>query len=304
MKSSPVISVIICTYNREKFLPNALDSLKNQTADKSIFEIVIVNNNSTDSTEEISLTFQKNNPQLQVVYVVEKNPGLSFARNKGIVTAKSELISFIDDDAIARTDFVDNLLSAFKNYPDFGAIGGKVIPIYESGKEPIWMNPYIQGVVSKVDYGNNTIEFKKKYPAGCNMSFKKGLFDQHGFFNTDLVYRGDDKFVFTNFRKKGVKILYDPNVFVNHYIDGYRTEPKFIDKISKSIGASERLRLQNSGILPNMSKILEYLFKLGVSFGLFISYTFKGQFAKGLYSVRVMWHTILGFLSANKSASL
>ncbi len=298
------LSVIICTYNREKFLPNALESLTKQTENKQKFEIIIVNNNSTDKTEEISLNFIKNNPQLNIFYVIEKNQGLSFARNKGINEAKANLISFIDDDAIARKDYVENIIKSFKNNPNYDAIGGKVIPIYESGTEPVWMNKYIQGVVSKVDYGDKTSEFKKKYPAGCNMAFKKELFTKYGFFNTDLVYRGDDKFVFTNFKANGVKVLYTPNVFVNHYIDGYRTEPKFIDKISKSVGASEKLRLQNKGFLPNLSKIIEYIFKLGASIILLILFTLKGQYPKGYFSVRVMWHTILGFLSAKKSASL
>ncbi len=298
------LSVVICTYNREKFLPDALASLTKQTINNNDFEILIVNNNSTDNTECIALEFQKAHPELNVKYVVEPNPGLSFARNKGIKEASCELISFIDDDAIARQDYVENLIRSFEEHPSYGAIGGKVIPIYEGGVEPVWMNKYIQGVVSKVDYGDKVINFSKKYPAGCNMAFRKHLFDDFGYFNTDLVYRGDDKFVFSNFRKNGVKVLYDPNVFVNHFIDSYRIEPKFIDKISKSVGASERLRLQHEGIFPNVLKMLEFLYKFAASFALAIIYTLKGQYPKGKYSVKVMWHIILGFFKAKTSASL
>ena len=298
------LSVVICTYNRDRFLPDVLKSLTKQNANNEIFEIVIINNNSNDKTEEISLAFQKNNPLLNVTYFIESNPGLSFARNRGIKEAKADLISFIDDDGIAREDYVTNLIESFKKHPEYGAVGGKVIPIYEEGKEPAWMNKYIQGVVSKVDYGDKIIDFDKKYPAGCNMAFRKNLFAKYGGFNTDLVYRGDDKFVFANLREHGVKVIYDPNVFVNHFIDSYRTESKFINKISKSIGASERLRLQNSGFFPNLLKLSEYIFKFGASIALAIVYTLKGQFPKGHYSVKVMWFTIIGYFQAGKSASL
>ena len=298
------LSVVICTYNRDRFLPDVLKSLKKQSAQADVFEIVIINNNSNDKTEEISLAFQKNNPQLNVTYFIESNPGLSFARNRGIKEAKADLISFIDDDGIAREDYVTNLIESFKKHSEYGAIGGKVIPIYEEGEEPAWMNKYIQGVVSKVDYGDKIIDFNKKYPAGCNMAFRKKLFSEFGGFNTDLVYRGDDKFVFANLREHGVKVIYDPNVFVNHFIDSYRTESKFINKISKSIGASERLRLQNSGFMPNLAKLAEYIFKFGASLALAVVYTLKGQFPKGHYSVKVMWFTIIGYFQAGKSASL
>jgi glycosyltransferase involved in cell wall biosynthesis len=298
------ISVIICTYNRDRFLPDALKSLLKQNASPEDFEIVIVNNNSNDKTEEISLNFIEQNPSLNVSYYFEPNPGLSFARNRGIKEAKADLISYIDDDGIAREDYVKNLITAFDNNPEYGAVGGKVIPIYESGEEPAWMNKYIQGVVSKVDYGEKVKDFEKKYPAGCNMAFRKYLFGDFGGFNTDLVYRGDDKFVFHNLKSHGVKVLYEPNIFVNHFIDSYRTEPKFINKISKSIGASEKLRLQDEGFVANLSKLLEYLFKFSASIALLVMYALKGQYPKGQYSVKVMFYTILGYFQAKKSASL
>jgi hypothetical protein len=78
------ISVVICTYNREKYLPICLDHLKNQKAPKDSFEIVIINNNSTDSTDIICRDFIAKNPELNVTYDIEYDPGLSHARNKGI----------------------------------------------------------------------------------------------------------------------------------------------------------------------------------------------------------------------------
>ena len=299
-----MLSVVICTYNREKFLPGALNSLKNQKTDKNQYEIIIVNNNSTDNTEKICKQFQKENQELSILYSVEKNQGLSFARNKGIEVAKGEIISFIDDDAVARNDFVENLIKIFDKYPEYGAIGGKVIPIFPKNQEPVWMSKYIQGIVSKVDYGDKTKTFNKKYPTGCNMAFRKDLFKKHGGFNTDLVYRGDDKYVFYKLKKNNVKILYAPNVFVNHNIDAYRIESKFIDKISKSVGASERLRLQTEPWYKSVCKLLEYIYKFTGAIILFFMFLLKGQPQKGMYCVKVMYHTVLGFFKEKKFAQL
>ncbi len=300
-----MISVVICTYNRDKFLPKALESLAKQSANPKDFEIIIVNNNSTDSTETIIQTFIKNHPELNIHYTIETNQGLSFARNKGIETAKGEIISFMDDDAIARNDFVNQLQHHFQEYPDYSAMGGKVIPIYGNNElEPVWMSKYIQGIVSKVDYGEKTKPFPKKYPAGCNMAFKKEVFTKIGKFNTDLVYRGDDKYIFYQLKEYGLKVLYAPEIFVNHYIDSYRIQPKFIDKISRSIGASERLRLSTEAWYQSVYKFIEYLYKYIGAIILYVMFLFKGQEPKGRYCVKVMHQTIIGYFNGKKSASL
>jgi len=300
-----MVSIVICTYNRDKFLPQALESLTKQSANPEDFEIIIVNNNSTDNTEKISQEFIRNHPELNIYYTVEKNQGLSFARNKGIDTAKGEIISFMDDDAIARHDFVSQLQRHFNAYPDFSAIGGKVIPIYGNNEpEPVWMSKYIQGVVSKVDYGEKVKPFTKKYPAGCNMAFRKEVFTKVGKFNTDLVYRGDDKYIFHQLKNNGLKVLYAPDIFVNHHIDSYRIQPEFIDKISRSIGASERLRLSTEAWYKSVFKFIEYLYKYTGAIILYFLFLFKGQKPKGRYCIKVMHQTIIGYFNGKKSASL
>ena len=78
------LSIIICTYNRDDFISICLESCKNQTIDYNQYEIVLINNNSTDSTEKLCLEFQKDNPSVNFNYYIEKTQGLSAARNRGI----------------------------------------------------------------------------------------------------------------------------------------------------------------------------------------------------------------------------
>ncbi|MEZ4935384.1 MAG: glycosyltransferase [Saprospiraceae bacterium] len=89
--SDLIVSVIICTYNREKFLPDSLDSVAAQQADKNAFELVVVNNNCTDRTDDIVRQFIEKHPDLKVTYVVEMKKDLSsMPATVGILESKRE----------------------------------------------------------------------------------------------------------------------------------------------------------------------------------------------------------------------
>ena len=291
----PELSIIICTYNRDLFLPDALESLRKQNLDPVTFEILVVNNNSNDRTEEICLNFKKKYPDLNFKYFVETSQGLSFARNRGIKESEGKYIAFIDDDAVAENDYAKNILESYKKYPDTDAFGGKVLPIYPDSMEPEWMSKYIQGVVSKVDYGNKAGIFeKKKYPVGCNMIFKKEVFEELGAFNVDLQFRSDDKFIFIKLRKNKKKILYVPNVVVHHNIDASRLTKIFIKKLSHQIGSTERIRLKGH-LLGQILKIGEYKWKFFAALVLAIMFLLKGQIPKAQYIVLIRWNILTGF---------
>lgn len=299
---TPAISIIICTYNRELYLPKCLEHLRLQDCNKEDFEIVIVNNNSPDNTESICLEFIEKNTELNVTYVVESQAGLSFARNKGIEVSKGKVLCFIDDDGFAIPEYVSIVkkYSEASEYLDIISFGGKVIPCYNEGKEPNWLSKYIDGLVSKVDLGDKVKPFDNKYPAGCNMVFRREFFEQHGGFNTDLHTRGDDKFVFDKLKRSGHRTLYIPSLVVRHFIDDYRLEKKFIVRLSKIIGQSEFIRLKNGSFTPKLLKLCEYVFKYFASLVIAVAFVFFGQFSKAKYIILVRWNVIQGYLRPNK----
>jgi glycosyltransferase involved in cell wall biosynthesis len=295
-------SIIICTYNREAYLPKCLEHLRLQTADRNSFEIVLINNNSSDNTDAICKAFQQNNPELNITYVIETTPGLSAARNCGIENSKGEILCFIDDDGFAVAEYVSIIQDFAENpkYQDFISFGGKVIPCYNEGKEPLWLSKYIDGVVSKVDLGEKIKDFDRKYPAGCNMIFRRKFFEDYGGFNADLHTRGDDKFVFDKLKKAGLKTLYIPQLKVEHFIDDYRLEASFIKRLSKIIGQSEAIRLRNESFLQKLIKFGEYLFKFGAACMLAIGFLFQGAVAKSKFILMVRWYVIIGFFIKSK----
>lgn len=114
MTPTKQISVIICTYNRALYLTEALDSLYHQTLPKTSFEVIVVNNNSTDNTEDICHSYIDAHPDMQVIYLNEEKQGASFARNTGAALSNSGLLCFMDDDAVANTDYLSRIIQFLK----------------------------------------------------------------------------------------------------------------------------------------------------------------------------------------------
>ena len=91
MKKKPEISVVVCTYNREKMLPECLDSLANQRANKNLYEVIVVDNNSKDNTSKVANEFVTKYSNFKILF--EQNQGLSHARNLGLKEAKDRVES-------------------------------------------------------------------------------------------------------------------------------------------------------------------------------------------------------------------
>ena len=136
----PHISIIICSYRRQRFIEPALDSLRAQILGD--FEVIFVDNNSPDETAALCAGYAEKHPDFPLRYVLEKNQGHSFARNRGIAEARGDILSFIDDDVEVMPDFVKELHDFFATHPHVKAAGGKIIPKFEAGR-PAWLSPWL-----------------------------------------------------------------------------------------------------------------------------------------------------------------
>lgn len=293
------ISVVTCTYNREKYLTQALESFKNQTINKADFELIIVDNNSTDNTSRISKNFVSENPSLHIKYCFESQKGLSFARNRGLAEAEAPIISYVDDDAILAPHYLEKMVIFFNEHPNAAGVGGKVIPKYENGAEPVWMSKYLNGFVGKLDFGaiNKRFDAKMKYPAGCNMTYKKEILQQAEGFNNQLTFRSDDKYIFYEVMKICEEIWYVSETFVHHIINDSRLHIDNFKKLYLKTGNEEKIRIkQEKGIAGVINKGIQYFIKVIASFVLYILFALNGQSIKGKYIVLSQWYTMKGFL--------
>ncbi|GHT41408.1 hypothetical protein FACS189437_08270 [Bacteroidia bacterium] len=126
-----VFSVVICTYNRAKYLSETLESLARQTYPVADFEIIIVDNNSPDNTAEVGQSFINQYPHLNIHYIKELQQGISHARNRGVNEAKGKFITFLDDDETVDADFLQNLATFFQDYPEAELCSEPVVPVFE-----------------------------------------------------------------------------------------------------------------------------------------------------------------------------
>jgi glycosyltransferase involved in cell wall biosynthesis len=297
------LSCIICSYNRERFIGEALNALPGQeNFDYSQLEIILVNNNSTDKTGDICLSFQKSHPELNIKYFVETSQGLSFARNRGIAESSGEIGIFLDDDAVACKNYFSEVTQFFTEYSDAGAMGGKILPRFET-KPPAWMSHFLLPLFALIDKGNKTKLFSDRhYPIGANMAVRKKMFDKYGVFDPNLGRRGnnmeggEEKDLFLRLRAGGEKIYYCPAPWVYHILPDSRTVIPFLRKQAYGVGYSERIRTGNLGKAAVLARFAGELFRWGASFILLLFYSVTARPAKGITLIRFRWWVTRGFV--------
>lgn len=177
------LSIIVCTFNRSEYLPQCLDSLFNQTASGNLYEVIVVDNNSSDNTCEVVKKYTDQNTHCR--YFFEPEQGLSYARNLGLQKAASDYIAYIDDESRAKENWVEVALEIIKEKtPDI--FGGSVQPIFPDGK-PAWF---------KDEYGvrgdmGETGWITKGFIIGSNIFFKKSLLQEYGGFDIEAGMKGN-----------------------------------------------------------------------------------------------------------------
>ena len=298
VNKEPAVSVVICTYNRDKFIGEALNCLAKQTLPAEQFEVIVVDNKSTDNTAAITKKFIAEHPELNMRYVLEPNKGLSFARNRGIEEAKAPIITYIDDDAEVIPGYLESIVDFMQADKTIAGIGGKVIPKYSESEEPKWMSRYLDGMVGQIDYGPNTKRFDSsmKYPGGCNMTYTKEILQKAGGFNNKLTFRADDKYIFFQVTKYTDNIYYLPEAALYHNIDKDRLTFGNFKKLFLKSGNEEKIRVRSEkGEIAVAGKFFELIFKTSASLALYLFHMLKGKELKGRYIFFSQWYTLIGF---------
>ena len=155
-----MISVIICTYNRCEYIYTTLAKVASNNYAAEKYEIILVNNNSTDNTASECERFANDFPNAPYHYFVETNQGLSYARNRGIQEAKGDMLVFLDDDAFVGDNYLETLDKYITSIPDMAAFGGRIEPLFENGETPCWLGKWSYSWVSAIDMGENVRLFE------------------------------------------------------------------------------------------------------------------------------------------------
>jgi glycosyltransferase involved in cell wall biosynthesis len=243
--NSNKISIIICTYNRCELLKEALVSLVHQTADDSCYEVIIVNNNSTDNTEETvqPLIDKYDNFRL----ISESKQGLSHARNRGYREAVFDWVAYMDDDARAFDNYVERILYVIENY-DFDCFGGVYLPWFKNKKPKWYKKEYQTNRNLKYETGELGPD---EYFSGGNCVFRKDLLTKNNGFSTEVGMSGDapaygeETLMINDLRKLNCRIGFDPELKINHYVDEYKQKVTWFFKSSYARGRDSWLSFQD-----------------------------------------------------------
>lgn len=267
------ISVVICTYNRADYLRQAIYHCANQTLPRDKYEIIIIDNASTDDTVKVVEEVKKQLPE--IIYHYEKHLGISWARNMGAWIAKYPYILYVDDDARPFPETLEAVLTAFeKSDPKPAVVGGRVWLDWQ-GAKPAWVPDRYLSLFTHLDYGENSHYLEDwQHLVGANMAFDRAILLELGAFPVNLgrkgksLRSGEETSLLNSIRQNNLPIFYESKSIAWHVVPAERRQFKWLFRrffwdgasqvsmhIDQDCSVWERLHL----VLFEFKQVLKYL---------------------------------------------
>jgi glycosyltransferase involved in cell wall biosynthesis len=235
------LTAAFCTYNRAERLPTLVAALRAQDCPIP-FDILVVDNNSSDNTQEIlERLSQENGPSLR--YVRETAQGIPFARNRAVdecLSLGSDFMLFMDDDELPGQGL---LAAAVEALEQDGAecAGGRVEIVFAPGRRPQWLEDELLGFLAEIDHGQDAfwIEDQSTPLWTANIAYRMEIFSRHPDLRFDTRYNrlghavggGSDAIMFRAMVDRQFKIRYRPDMVVEHYVDDWRLKRRYFLKL-------------------------------------------------------------------------
>jgi glycosyltransferase involved in cell wall biosynthesis len=276
-------TILLCTYNRSRMLRETLASLANlESPADCAWEIVVVDNNSTDDTATVVAECAATSG-VPVVYARETAQGKSFALNHGLELSSGDIIALTDDDVLPSKDWLARLVETFRAHAVTFAFG-KVLPRWESAPPPELLTVQAQdiwGPLAIVDYGDAAAEYTAEHttqrmPIGANLAFARDALVAIGGWRTDLgkvnntLISGEDHEIFTRLRRRGLYAgYYDPAIVVKHFVPSSRLTRRYFRKWFFWHGKTEALMLDalfydlELNRVPRVAGVPRFLYRQG-----------------------------------------
>lgn len=238
---SVTVSVVVPTYNGAARVPKVLDRLHGQQVHDGIsWNVVVVDNNSSDDTAKVVQQYQQNWPvDCPLSYVFEPQQGLAYARQCGVDNADGELIAFLDDDNWPPDDWINQIVTFGQQYPQAGAFGGRISGVFEGGDVPRDVAPLL-GFLAIRDRGDAPHLYpveQLQFPPGAGLVVRRHAWQQC--IPPVLVRntRGaDDSEISWRMAKAGWEIWYNPHTVIEHFIPQSRLERSYLKALTHNYG--------------------------------------------------------------------
>ncbi|WP_158291989.1 glycosyltransferase family 2 protein [Paracraurococcus ruber] len=233
----PKVTVCLATHDRPHYVRSCLDSLRAQTVGIETFDIIVVDSCGQPETHDLLRAMVAEMPNARLMRLDQ--PGASAARNLGAEHATGDFVAYIDDDAMAMPDWVEQIQAVIAELDPWpGVLGGRVLPLWEAPL-PEWWPASLRGVLSIIEWEGRG-EYRtpavpaKLEPYGVNMIVqRKPLLDMGGFADglgrvRGLLLSDEDVQVGWALQDRGYSAWYDSRVVVMHQIQGRRLNPDWL----------------------------------------------------------------------------
>jgi len=240
-------TVVICTYNGEHRLPQVLEQLRSQTNTEAFtWELLIVDNNSHDSTAKLIKEYQTNwTGSGTIRYCFEPRQGLAYARRCAMNQVHSEWVGFLDDDNLPASDWVNAAYAFSQQHPQAGAIGSRIWGQFEVEPPPNLRR--IASCLALIDRGDRPFPYHPQrgvLPAGAGMVVNTKVWHQcvpaqpvlPGVCERSLASKGEDVETLSYIRQAGYSIWYNPAMQIWHHIPKERLQRDYLMQVFRGIG--------------------------------------------------------------------
>jgi GT2 family glycosyltransferase len=207
----PFVSVVVPTRNRSALLGDCLESLRTQTYSPDRFEIIVVDDGSTDATPDVLREIATPGPPV-IRYVRIPHGGLSTARNTGIAASHGDPISFVDDDVCAPPGWLAAMVAGAGRHPEAGGFGGRVRLRFEA-RPPRICEMESWRAESALDYGD--VERTVPDVVGCNLTIRRWAVEKAGLFDPSLRHAEETEWQ-RRLTRADIPIVYVPTAWLWH----------------------------------------------------------------------------------------
>jgi glycosyltransferase involved in cell wall biosynthesis len=231
----PLISVVICSYNRADILRAALQSLTRQKTDAQFsYEILVIDNGSSDDTRAVVSEIASCS-QFPVRYVWEERSVVAHARNRGVIESRGEWLAWFDDDQLAELDWLNQLFAvACRTGADMVA-SDRVLSLPNEPVVPL--NRFTRALLGEVTQHKESRIFSRRgLPTTGNMLIRRSVFDSVGSFDTSEIYGAEDRDLTRRAWVNGFTAWSAPKAVVHHLIPPFRLSAQYFSWASLRLG--------------------------------------------------------------------
>ncbi len=222
------LTLLVCTFNRSGDLRELLETALAQETDGTFtYEVLVVDNNSTDETRAVVDAFLSRGDG-KVRYLFEGRQGKSYALNTGLAATHGAIVNITDDDFILPPDWAMRIVKTLRDHPDCSFVGGKILPLWQ-GEVPAWLDREMWSPIALVDYGDRQRSVDSDNALcliGC--SFRKTDLEAIGGYRSDLsvsknlIGGVEDVEIVQRLVKSGRVGLYVPEIACRHKVQARR----------------------------------------------------------------------------------